>query len=254
MHRRRTHDHRIGLAAPLAETRRAACAGAAIVSVIAASLLGADPLRLADAVAAATAAGVERFHVDAMDGVLVPNIAFGPDSVAALDGVTDTYLDVHLMLVRPEQFIDAYAHAGADALTIHLETSQHHHRHLTHVRELGLQSGLALNPGTPLEATEALLEVVDLLLVMSVNPGYGGQSLIRSTLRKVEAATRLREQHGLAFEISVDGGVNAATVADVAAAGADVLVVGTGLFRGDVAANRAAIDAALAGSSLRGSS
>lgn len=215
------------------------------MSRIAASLLGADPLRLADAVAAAAAAGVERFHVDAMDGVLVPNIAFGPDSVAALDEVTDAFLDVHLMLVRPEQFIDAYASAGADALTIHLETSHHHHRHLTRIRELGLRAGLALNPGTPLAAAEALLEMVDLLLVMSVNPGYGGQSLIRSTLRKVEDATRVREREGLAFEVSVDGGVNASTVTDVAAAGADVLVVGTGLFRGDVDANRAAIEAAL---------
>jgi ribulose-phosphate 3-epimerase len=219
------------------------------MTIIAASLLGADPLRLADAVGAAEAAHVDWYHIDAMDGVFVPNIAFGPESVAAVDALSDSFLDVHLMLVEPDRYLERYADAGADALTLHVEAGRHHHRHLTRIRELGLRAGLALNPGTDLRMAEPLLEAIDLLLVMTVNPGYGGQTLIRSALRTVEAGVALRERHGLAFEISVDGGVNAATARDVVAAGADVLVVGTGLFRGDVEANMRAVRAAVGPSS-----
>jgi ribulose-phosphate 3-epimerase len=214
------------------------------MTILAASLLGADPLRLADAIRDAEAAGIRRFHIDAMDGAFAPNIAFGPDTVSAVDARSDAFLDVHLMLAAPDRYLERYVTAGADALTIHLEAGLHHHRHLATVRDLGRRAGLAINPGTDLRTAETLLEFVDLVLVMSVDPGYGGQSLIRSTLRKVEAAAAWRDRHGLAYEISVDGGVNAATAADVAAAGADVLVVGTGLFRGDVAANVAALRAA----------
>jgi ribulose-phosphate 3-epimerase len=216
------------------------------MTLLAPSLLGADPLRLADAVRAAEAVDLRFFHIDAMDGVFVPNIAFGPDTVAAIDAATESFLDVHLMLEAPERFLERYAEAGADALTIHLEAGRHHHRHLVRIRELGCRAGLALNPGTDLRAAEPLLERLDLLLVMSVDPGYGGQGLIRSTLRKVEAAAALRERLGLSYQIYVDGGVHASTAADVVAAGADLLVVGTGLFRGDVRANADALRAAVA--------
>jgi ribulose-phosphate 3-epimerase len=149
------------------------------------------------------------------------------------------------MLAEPARFLEAYAEAGADAITIHLEAGVHHHRHLSRIRALGARCGLALNPGTPLASAAELLGEIDLLLVMSVNPGYGGQAFIPAALRTIEAAARERDRRGYRFEISVDGGVNDETIGGAAAAGADVLVCGSALFGGDVAANVARLRSAL---------
>jgi ribulose-phosphate 3-epimerase len=199
---------------------------------LAASVLGADPGRLAEATIAADEYGIPILHIDAMDGHFAPNIAFGPDTVRALRPLFKGFFDVHLMLMQPERHLERYAEAGADGLTVHLETTLHHHRHLATIRKLGCQAGLAINPGPPVDAATELfrLEAVDLLLIMSVNPGFAGASFIENLLRKIELARELRERHGWSYTISVDGGMNAGNVKAVAEAGADVIVSGSGLY------------------------
>ncbi|MEX2536622.1 MAG: ribulose-phosphate 3-epimerase [Trueperaceae bacterium] len=201
---------------------------------LAASVLGADPGRLADATIAANDFGVPDLHLDAMDGHFAPNIAFGPDTVKALRPLFSGFFDVHLMLMQPERLLERYAESGADGMTIHLETTLHHHRHLAHIRKLGCQAGLAINPGTPIDAARELfeLEAVDRLLIMSVNPGFAGASFIENLLRKISCARQLREENGWSYEISVDGGMKADNVLSVAQAGADIIVSGSGLYGG----------------------
>ncbi|MGI9022153.1 MAG: ribulose-phosphate 3-epimerase [Acidimicrobiales bacterium] len=222
------------------------CAGAIH---LAPSLLAADFGHLADAVAALDGGGVERLHVDVMDGVFVPNYTFGTDTVRALKKVTDLPLELHLMIVEPERHLETFADAGADAITVHYEVSPHLHRSLTRIRELDCRAGAAINPSTPAAALDDVLEACDLALVMTINPGFGGQKLIRRTLSKVARLRAEIDRQGLETEIEVDGGVDAGNARDCVEAGANVLVAGTAVFghKGGPAAGARAVLAAAAG-------
>jgi ribulose-phosphate 3-epimerase len=195
---------------------------------IAPSILSADFAALADDVARVEAGGADQLHVDVMDGRFVPNITIGPVVVAALRKRTRLPLDVHLMIVEPERYVAEFAEAGADAITVHAEATPHLQRVLAHVRELGVRAGVALNPSTSPAALEYVLDDLDLVLVMSVNPGFGGQKLIDTVYAKLRAVRRLVGAR--AIEISVDGGVKVEHAAPLAAAGADTLVAGSAVF------------------------
>jgi ribulose-phosphate 3-epimerase len=197
---------------------------------IAPSLLAADFGHLADAALAAERGGASRLHVDVMDGVFVPNLTFGVETVRALRRVTVLPLELHLMIVRPERHLAAFADAGADAITVHYEVSPHLQRTLTAIRDLGCRSGAAINPSTPASALDDVLEVSDLALVMTINPGFGGQKLIPRTLTKVEAVRSEIDRQGLPTELEVDGGVDAGNAVRCVSAGATVLVAGTAVF------------------------
>jgi ribulose-phosphate 3-epimerase len=207
---------------------------------IAPSILSADFARLADGVAEAEAAGADWIHVDVMDGHFVPNITIGVPVVAALRRVTKLPLDVHLMIEQPERYIDAFADAGADWLTVHQEASVHLHRSIERIRQKEMRPGVSLNPATPLSALSEILPYVDLVLVMSVNPGFGGQRYIPTSTRKIAALRRELDERGLwPIEIEVDGGISADTITEAAAAGATVFVAGAAVFNAtdSVAAN-----------------
>lgn len=198
---------------------------------IAASILSADFTRLGEQVREAEAAGADLIHVDVMDGRFVPNITIGPLVVRALRGVTSLPLHVHLMILEPERYIDAFAEAGADLLTVHVETCPHLHRTLQQIRQAGAQPAVVLNPATPLHMLDEVLSQVALALVMTVNPGFGGQTLIPETLDKVRRLRATLQDRGLtSCLLEVDGGVNGTTLEEVVRAGADVLVIGSGLF------------------------
>ena len=213
---------------------------------IAPSILSADFARLADSIAAAEAAGADWIHVDVMDGHFVPNITIGVPVVAAIRKVTKLPLDVHLMIERPDRYVDAFVSAGADWLTVHVEAERHLHRTVQAIRQRGAKAGVSLNPGTPAAALDEILPFVDLVLVMSVNPGFGGQEFIETSVAKVETIRRSVDERGLAVEIEVDGGISPATVGRVARAGASVVVAGAAVYGGPkpVAENIAAIRAA----------
>ncbi|HUF50468.1 MAG TPA: ribulose-phosphate 3-epimerase [Longimicrobiales bacterium] len=216
---------------------------------IAPSILSADFARLGDAVETARAGGADWIHVDVMDGHFVPNLTIGPGVVAALKRVTDLPLDVHLMIERPEQMIDAFIDAGADYLTVHQEASVHLHRTVQRIRERGAKPGVSINPSTPPAALDEILPYVDLVLVMSVNPGFGGQRYITTSTGKIAALRRALDERSLwGVELEVDGGVAADTIGDVVAAGASVVVAGNAVFndRGSVADNIAGLRAAAA--------
>lgn len=195
-----------------------------------------------------SAAGADYIHCDVMDGHFVPNISFGPSVIASLKGWTDKPLDVHLMIAPVDPFIEAFVGAGASIITVHSETGPHVHRTVQHIKALGAKAGVSLNPATPVEALDYLLEELDLVLVMSVNPGFGGQSFITSQLRKIEAIAERITRAGLATEIEVDGGVNVDTARLCIDAGATVLVAGTAAFKGGVDAYAANITALRGGS------
>lgn len=201
---------------------------------IAPSILSADFARLGEAVAEAEAAGVDQIHVDVMDGHFVPNISMGPVVVKSLRRVTDLPLDVHLMITEPERYLEAFADAGADALTAHVEATPHIHRVLQQIRTLGLRAGVTLNPGTPVATLENVLELADLVLVMSVNPGFGGQSFIPGSLEKIRRVAEMLDAHGLEADISVDGGVDVSNASDIVAAGANMLVAGSAIFGAEI--------------------
>jgi len=203
---------------------------------IAPSILSADFAELGAEVRAVTEAGADYIHVDVMDGHFVPNLTIGPGVVKAIRPHTDRPLDVHLMIAPADPYLAAFAEAGADILTVHPEAGPHLHRTLQTIRSLGKKAGLALNPGTPVEAVDNLLGDIDLVLVMSVNPGFGGQAFIPSQLDKVRALRARIDASGRAIDLEVDGGVTADNAADVVAAGADVLVAGTATFAGGRAA------------------
>jgi ribulose-phosphate 3-epimerase len=220
---------------------------------IAPSILAADFARLAEAVAKAEEGGADWIHVDVMDGHFVPNITIGMPVVAALRKVTDLPLDVHLMIERPDRYVDAFADAGATWLTVHHEASVHLHRTVEAIHERGMKAGVSLNPATPVGVLEEIAPYLDMVLVMSVNPAFGGQRYIPTSTEKIRRVRRLLDGAGAAgAEIEVDGGVDPDTAGMVAGAGASVLVAGAAVYRGagTVAENIAAIrSAAEAGAS-----
>ena len=201
---------------------------------IAASILSADFGHLADQVLEAVRAGVDRIHVDVMDGHFVPNLTIGPLVVEALRGITHQVqipLDVHLMIERPELLIPAFAQAGADYLTVHVETCPHLHRTIQMIRELGVAPGVTLNPATPLSSLEEILPEVDQVLIMSVNPGFGGQAYIPASTSRINRLRQMLNERGLErVAIEVDGGIKAENAHQVVAAGANILVVGSGIY------------------------
>ncbi|WP_043427898.1 ribulose-phosphate 3-epimerase [Cystobacter fuscus] len=194
------------------------------------SLLSSDFGRLAEEVRAVEAAGADWIHVDVMDGRFVPNITLGPVIVQAIKKVATRPLDVHLMIVEPEKYVEAFAKAGADILTVHVEACTHLHRVLQQIRHAGARPAVVLNPATPLSAVEEVLGEVDMVLLMSVNPGFGGQGFIPHTVDKVRRLRAMLEARGLTTHIQVDGGINSETARLVVAAGADVLVAGSYVF------------------------
>jgi ribulose-phosphate 3-epimerase len=197
---------------------------------IAPSLLAADFTRLGEEVAAIAAAGADWLHLDIMDGHFVPNISFGPGVVKALRPHSALPFDVHLMIAPADPYLAAFAEAGADWISLHPEAGPHLHRSLQTIRGLGKKAGVVLNPATPVEAVSPVLDLVDLILVMSVNPGFGGQGFIRSQIAKIAMLRAMIDASGHDIRLQVDGGVTAATAADCVAAGADVLVAGTAVF------------------------
>lgn len=197
---------------------------------VAPSILTADFARLGEQVREAEAAGVDWIHLDVMDGRFVPNLTFGPLVVEAIRKVTKLPLDVHLMIVEPERYLADFARAGADWITVHFEATPHVHRAVQQVRELGKKAGLAINPGTPLEALLPLLPELDLALLMSVNPGFGGQKYIPASTERIRRLSGLRQQLNPACLIEVDGGIKPENVAEVFRAGTDVVVAGSALF------------------------
>ena len=199
---------------------------------VAPSILSADFADLGAELRAITEAGADYIHVDVMDGHFVPNLTVGPALVASLRKHSDKPFDVHLMLSPADPFIDAFTDAGADIITVHPESGAHLHRSIQHIKSTGRRAGVALNPGTPAEAVDYVLDAVDLVLVMSVNPGFGGQAFIPAMLDKISALRAKIDASGRQIDLEVDGGVNAETAPLVVAAGADVLVAGTAVFSG----------------------
>jgi ribulose-phosphate 3-epimerase len=200
------------------------------MKLIAPSILSADFSRLGEEIRTVEAAGADWIHIDVMDGHFVPNITMGPLVVEAVRRVTKLPLDVHLMIETPDRYIADFARAGADLITVQVETCVHLHRSVQLIREAGVRPGVALNPATPLATIEWVLADVDFVLVMSVNPGFGGQQFIPSSLEKIAQLRMMIQTRGLSTLIQVDGGVNAGTIAAVAAAGADVFVAGSAIF------------------------
>ncbi len=197
---------------------------------LAPSILSADFARLGEEVRAALDGGATLLHVDVMDGHFVPNLTIGPPVVASLRKVTKAPLDVHLMIEDPDQFIPAFLEAGADWISVHQETCRHLHRTLQMIRSKGAQAGVVINPATPVQALGEVLDQVDFVLVMSVNPGFGGQKFIPGSLEKIKKLATMRAAKGASFRIEVDGGIALSTIGDVVRAGAEVLVAGNAVF------------------------
>ncbi len=200
--------------------------------LIAPSILSADFARLGEEVAAITKAGADYIHVDVMDGHFVPNLTIGPMVVKAIRKATDLPFDVHLMISPVDPYVDAFAEAGANILTVHPEAGAHLHRTLQSIKAAGVKAGVSLNPASPVSLVETVIDDVDLILIMSVNPGFGGQKFISSQLKKIEAVRALIDKSGRDIRLEVDGGVDPVTAPKAIAAGADVLVAGSAVFRG----------------------
>jgi len=214
---------------------------------IEASVLSSDFLQLGDQAREAEEAGVDGIQVDVMDGRFVPNITFGQGIVRALRKILKVTLDVHLMIVEPERYIEEFAEAGANRIFVHQEACTHLHRVLSHIRELGVEAGVAINPSTPPGVVEEVLDVTDIIQVMTVNPGFGGQKFIHSQLDKISLLREMIEKHGFESPIAVDGGIDTITAPLVVKAGANVLVAGSSIYneRASVAQNVAAIRASI---------
>src|SRR3989304_6913969 len=197
---------------------------------IAPSILSADFVRLGDELGKIEDAGADMIHIDVMDGHFVPNITIGPFIVEAVRKATSLPLDVHLMIDRPDDYVSAFADAGADIITVHVEAATHLHRTIQQIKEKGKKAGVSLNPSTPLVMVECVLEDIDLLLIMSVNPGFSGQKFIPSAMEKIKEARRMLDKIGSTAYLEVDGGIKLDNIAEVASAGADMLVSGSGIF------------------------
>lgn len=211
--------------------------------LIAPSILSADFAKLGEEVRAIDEAGADWIHIDVMDGHFVPNITIGPGVVKALRPHSSKPFDVHLMISPVDAFLDAFAEAGADIVTVHPEAGPHLHRTVQRIKALGKKAGVSLNPATPAKALDYILEEIDLVLVMSVNPGFGGQKFITSQLRKIEAIANRIAKENLQVQLEVDGGIDPETARQAVAAGANVLVAGTAAFKGGPSAYAANIEA-----------
>ncbi len=209
---------------------------------IAASILSADFSRLGEQVAEAANAGADYIHVDVMDGHFVPPLTFGPAAVRAIRGSTDVPLDVHMMVSSPEQFIPELAQAGADLVSVHAEACDHLYRVVREIKSAGMKAGVAINPATPAAAVEEVLPELDLVLVMTVNPGYSGQRFIESTLPKIARVRAMLDERGLGALLEVDGGINESTAESAVRAGARVLVAGSAVYDSDVGVANAIAD------------
>jgi len=197
---------------------------------IAPSILAADFANLASEIKAVEKAGADWLHIDVMDGHFVPNLTIGPPVVASLRKVTGLPLDVHLMIEKPDNYLEAFAQAGADILTVHVETCPHLYRTLESIHKLGKKAGVALNPATPLSFLEPILEEVDLILIMSVNPGFGGQKFIPQALSRIQTVREWIKKYNLKVDLEVDGGISENTLSEVVKAGANVFVAGSAIF------------------------
>jgi ribulose-phosphate 3-epimerase len=197
---------------------------------IAPSILSADFARLGEEIQAVEKAGADYIHIDVMDGQFVPNITIGPLIVEAVRPITKLPLDVHLMIENPDQYIEAFANAGADYITVHVEACRHLHRTIHHIKSFGIKAGVVLNPATPVESIQHVMDDIDMVLLMSVNPGFGGQKFIPETLNKIRKVKQMAEEKGLTIEIEIDGGVNSETAKQCIEAGANVLVAGSAVY------------------------
>ncbi|MCD6249514.1 MAG: ribulose-phosphate 3-epimerase [candidate division Zixibacteria bacterium] len=200
---------------------------------IAPSVLGADFARLGEEITSADKAGVDTLHLDIMDGHFVPNISYGPAIVKTIDKLSDSFLDVHLMLSEPEKYFEAFVKSGADAITFHLEVHPNPSAYARQIKALGVQAGISINPDMPVERVLPFLKDFDYLLIMSVYPGFGGQKFIRESLTSVKTASEYIESHGLKTVVMIDGGVDASNAQEVVAAGAEILVMGSAFFGTD---------------------
>lgn len=202
-------------------------------TMIAPSILSADFTRLGEEISAVAKAGADVIHIDVMDGHFVPNITIGPLVVKAVRKITDLPLDVHLMIENADRYLEDFAKAGADWITVHVETGYHLHRTIHRIKELGKKAGAVLNPATPLSSLEEILPDLDLVMLMTVNPGFGGQSFIESSLTKIRQLKKMIDDRGLSVGIEVDGGVSPKTIGPIAAAGANIFVAGSAVFGKD---------------------
>lgn len=207
------------------------------MNCLAPSILAADFSKLGEQLHLLDETGVQYVHIDVMDGMFVPSISFGIPVIRSIRPCTDRIFDVHLMIEEPERYIADFADAGADLITVHAEACKHLDRTIDSIKERGLQAGVAINPATPLSAIACILHKVDMVLVMSVNPGFGGQKLIPYTVSKIRELKKIIDEEGLKTDIEVDGGINLENVQEVLDAGANIIVAGSAVFRGDAAEN-----------------